>query len=380
MEAGRPGGTALGFVTTLLDIQRFLDNPLPAETGSARLLAGSLGESPSKYSRSPSMWNAAFAAVGLDALYVPFDVRAERLAGLVAGLRSYPGFIGGNVTVPHKLAIMELLDEVDPLARQIGAVNTFAHTADDRLVGYNTDADGLIGSMLRPLPGQAAPFLDSLSGKRTLLIGAGGAARAAAFALAARTDGAPLTITNRTLQRAQTLAADAGASYPGVTAVSQEDALAVLPHVDLVVNASTVGQSGVRHLADGQATCLEPFSSLVPANPPVLEDAGDEGAFLKRWRERSVEAVEANNRAADRALRTADPATAFVDAVYSPEETVFLRQARLRGHRTLNGKGMLIMQAAASFVQRMTRAHLEAAGHDPDALHDRIVAAMAAAF
>ena len=66
--------------------------------------------------------------------------------------------------------------------------------------------------------------------------------------------------------------------------------------------------------------------------------------------------------------------------MYSPDETVLLRQARLRGHRTLNGKGMLIMQAAAGFVQRMARRHLEAAGHDPDALHDRVVAAMEAAF
>ena len=69
-----------------------------------------------------------------------------------------------------------------------------------------------------------------------------------------------------------------------------------------------------------------------------------------------------------------------MDAVYSPNETVLLRQARLSGRKTLNGKGMLVMQAAFSFVNRMTRRHLQAAGHDPDALYDRVVEVMAAGF
>ncbi len=368
-------------MTTLSDIQALIGNRLPPEAHRARLLSASIGESPSKYSRSPAMWNAAFAAVGLDAHHVPLDVDAEHLAGLVAALRAYPGFMGSNVTVPHKLAIMPLLDEVDPLAGQIGAVNTFALRADGRLVGYNTDADGLIASMLRTLPGQAAPFLDALSGMRTLLIGAGGAARASAFALAGHIDGAPLTIANRTLGRAEELAAEVGRSHPAVSAVAREEVLALLPEIDLVVNASTVGQSGVRHLGGGKATSLEPFSSLVPADPPVLPDEGlDDEAFLTRWRKAAGDAVAENRAAAETALAACGPSTLFVDAVYSPDETVLLRQARLRGHRTLNGKGMLIMQAAAGFVQRMARRHLEAAGHDPDALHDRVVAAMEAAF
>ena len=368
-------------MTTISDIQALIGNRLPPEAHRAGLLSASIGESPSKYSRSPAMWNAAFAAVGLDAHHVPLDVDSEHLTGLVAALRAYPGFMGSNVTVPHKLAIMPLLDEIDPLAKQIGAVNTFALNPDGRLVGYNTDADGLIGSMLRALPHQPAPFLETLSGMRTLLIGAGGAARASAFALAANVDGAQVTITNRTLVRAQGLAAEAARTYPAVGAVSQQDALALLPEVDLVINASTVGQSGVRHLGGGKATSLEPFSSLVPADPTVLpDDAPDDAAFLARWRAAASDAIAANQAAAEAALAACRRSAAFVDAVYSPDETVFLRQARLRGHRTLNGKGMLVMQAAAGFVQRMGRAHLEAAGHDPDALHDRVVAAMEAAF
>ena len=231
---------------------------------------------------------------------------------------------------------MPLLDEVDPLAEQIGAVNTFALGADGRLTGYNTDADGLIASMLRTLPGQPAPFVESLSGMRTLLIGAGGAARASAFALAASVDGAQVTITNRTLQRAQELAAEVARTHPAVVAVGQGDALALLPQVDLVVNASTVGQSGVRHLGGGKATSLEPFSSLVPADPPVLpvlpDDAPDDGAFLERWREAAGDAIAANQAAAEAALAACRPSTAFVDAVYSPDETVLLPGNRATGN------------------------------------------------
>jgi shikimate 5-dehydrogenase len=112
----------------------------------------------------------------------------------------------------------------------------------------------------------------------------------------------------------------------------------------------------------------------------VLPESEDEGAFYRRWFEASLPAIEANQAAAARALMTCAPGTAFVDAVYSPNETVLLRQARLRGHPALNGRGMLIMQAAESFVTRMTRRHLIAAGHDPDALYDRVAATMEAAF
>ena len=143
-------------------LEKYLDNKLPAAIDEAGLFAGSAGESPSRYSRSPGMWNAAFREIGLDAAYCAFDVRPENLEGFIATVRELPGFMGGNVTVPHKLAIMELLDDVDPVARQIGAVNTYALHEDGRLAGYNTDADGLINSMLRTLPRKSRPFLETL--------------------------------------------------------------------------------------------------------------------------------------------------------------------------------------------------------------------------
>ncbi len=361
-------------------LHQFIDNRLPDFVAGAKLFAGSIGESPSKYSRSPGMWNAAFRDLGLDAAYVPFDVRSENLAAFVGTLRELPGFMGANVTVPHKLAIMELLDEVDLLAKQIGAVNTFARVADGRLIGYNTDAEGLIGSILRPLPDKGAPFLPSLEGKSVLLLGAGGAGRASAFALARNLEGGPLFITNRSLGRARELAAQVAKHYANVQAISQGEALDMVSSVDLVVNASTVGQSGIRQLPEGKATCLEPFSSLAPASPAVLERIDEDAAFYREWFGRSLEAIEANQATAARALLTCAPKVGFVDAVYSPDETVLLRQARWRGHKTLNGKGMLIMQATESFVKRMTRTHLEALGYKPDALYDRVLKTMAAAF
>ncbi len=327
------------------------------------------------------MWNAAFRAIGLDAVHAPFDVRPENLAGLVAALREHPGFMGSNVTVPHKLAIMPLLDDIDPIAREIGAVNTFALGADGRLTGYNTDADGLIASMTRPLPGQTAPFLPTLAGSDALLLGAGGAGRAAAFALARSLEGGSLLLANRSLDRAQELAAQVEAALGArVAAISQEDALAAAGGVDVIVNASTVGQSGVRHLPGGQSTSLEAFSSLAPADPIAVPESNDLPAFWREWFAGSAGAIAENNARSAEAIAACKPTAAFVDAVYSPDETVLLRQARLSGRKALNGKGMLVMQAAFSFVNRMTRRHLQSAGHDPDALYDRVVEVMAAAF
>lgn len=368
-------------MSTLDDLQRYLDNPLPAEVGERALLSGSMGESPSKYSRSPAMWNAAFGEIGLDAVHMPFDVRPENLAGFVEAARAYPGFMGSNVTVPHKLAIMPLLDEIDPIAREIGAVNTFMQTEDGRLVGFNTDADGLIASMLRTLPGQSAPFLPTLTGKRVLLLGAGGAGRASAFALAKAVGDGSVLLTNRSLERAEELAQQAAAATGAkVTATSQEFALDAVWSMDVIVNASTVGQSGVRRLGNGEATSLEAFSSLAPASPTVVPEDEGGASFWREWFKRSQEAIAENNARSAAAIAMCKPDTAFVDAVYSPDETVLLRQARLSGRKTLNGKGMLVMQAAFSFVNRMTRRHLQAAGHDPDALYDRVVEVMAAGF
>ena len=194
--------------------------------------------------------------------------------------------MGSNVTVPHKLAIMPLLDEIDPIAREIGAVNTFMQAEDGRLIGFNTDADGLIASMLRTLPGQSAPFLPTLTGKASvlLLLGAGGAGRASAFALTKAVGGGSVLLTNRSLERAEELAQQAAATTGAkVSATNQELALDAVWSMDVIVNASTVGQSGVRRLGNGEATSLEAFSSLAPAVPAVVPEADGGASFWREW-------------------------------------------------------------------------------------------------
>ena len=158
-------------------------------------LAGIFGY-PLAHSLSPAFQQAAFNHYGLDVRYLAWETPPEGLADEVAKLRS-GDFIGANVTIPHKESVMALLDEVDPLAQSIGAVNTIVKTAG-RLVGHNTDAQGFMRELKED--GGFEP-----AGKRVLLLGAGGAARAAAFALC-REGVASITIANRNVSRAEALA------------------------------------------------------------------------------------------------------------------------------------------------------------------------------
>ena len=119
---------------------------------------------------------------------------------------------------------------------------------------------------------------------------------------------------------------------------------------------------------------------MAPADPALLDASDDQAAFYREFFEKSLPAIERNNAESARALMACRPGTAFVDAVYSPDESTLLRQARYAGFKTLNGKGMLIMQAADSFIKRMARPYLIEAGYDPDTLYDRVVSTMAAAF
>lgn len=137
-------------------------------TGSTKVL-GIFGD-PVAHSRSPHMQTAALTAAGIDAVYVPFHVSAERLQDAVRSIVALE-LHGVNLTIPHKEAVCALLDELDEDARLIGAVNTVVR-CKDRLVGYNTDAPGLLNALRDDL--QFDP-----EGRRVLVLGAGGAARAA---------------------------------------------------------------------------------------------------------------------------------------------------------------------------------------------------------
>jgi shikimate dehydrogenase len=247
--------------------------PVP---GAATALCGIVLH-PSGHTRSPAMHNAAFRALGLDAVYLAFDVPPAALPAAFAGLRAL-GARQVAVSIPHKRAVLAELDAVDETARRIGAANT-ATLRDGRLVGSNTDWIGAVRALERETP---------LAGRRAVVLGAGGTARAVVFGLRER--GARVTVLNRTPERAAALARELGAEAAGGL-----DELGAAEH-EVLVNTTSVG--------------LRSDASPVPPE----------------------------------ALR---PGSVVLDAVYDPERTRLLRDAEARGARTVPGKWMLVHQAAA---------------------------------
>lgn len=179
--------------------------PAPARRQEMQRLIALLGK-PASRSLSPKMQNAAFLALGLDLHYMAFEVEEEWLADAVRGLRAL-GFAGANVTIPHKTRIMDYLDEVKPGARAIGAVNTIAVVEGRHLVGYNTDAPGLLGALA-----EDAGFRPR--GRKALVLGAGGASRGAAYGLL-EAGLEKLVICNRTASRAEEIVDDLLYAFPG---------------------------------------------------------------------------------------------------------------------------------------------------------------------
>ena len=258
-----------------------------------RLSAGIFGY-PIRHSISPAMHNAAFERAGIDAVYEAWETPAAELAAGVSALRD-ERYLGANVTVPHKRAVMEYLDEIDSLAARIGAVNTISNR-DGRLIGSNTDALGFINS-LRIEAGV------SVSGLDVALIGAGGAARAAAYALADSGANA-LTIANRTAERAESLAAEIRLTGTSASAFSLADGdfLASCERADLVVNSTSVGM--LHGPAEGE--------SVIPSG-------------------------------------TISRGSVVYDMVYNPPMTPLLAEAEKEGAKRVGGLPMLVHQGAAAW-------------------------------
>jgi len=181
---------------------------------------------PVSHSLSPLMHNSAFRKMGLDYCYIALDVHPSGLRAAIEGIREM-GFAGLNITVPHKEAVMPMLDKVDPEAAFIGAVNTIVNR-NGKLIGYNTDGRGFI----RSLKEESVEVRD----KNVLLVGAGGAARAVSWYLAE--EGSDLSIYNRTSEKADLLAGDLAINFKNVRRAESLDALV---EADIVINSTSLG-------------------------------------------------------------------------------------------------------------------------------------------
>jgi shikimate dehydrogenase len=254
---------------------------------NAFALAGIIGW-PVAQSRSPAIQNFWLNQHKISGRYVLLPVAADRLASALKGLSAL-GFRGCNVTMPHKQSVIPLLDEIDPMAQRIGAINTIVVQADGTLKGFNNDGVGFVQSLY-----------DARSGWRAdsgpiLVLGAGGAARAVIVALIEH-GAREIRITNRTPERAERMAAEIGGPLVVIPWEHRND---VMSDVDLVVNATDQGMAG----------------------KPALD------VSLDRL-----------------------PGRAIVgDLIYTPPETPLLAAARKRGNLAVNGLGLLLNQAHLAF-------------------------------
>lgn len=258
-------------------------------TGKARL-AGVMGW-PVGHSLSPRLHGFWFERYGIDGAYVPLPVRPEDVPLAFAALPRL-GFLGWNVTVPHKEAAFRLVDALDPAALRMGAVNTVLVEADGRTRGLNTDGLGFLASLQA-----GAPSWRAAAGP-AMLLGAGGAARAvAAVLLEAGVE--RLRLTNRTPARAAALAAELTGAEGRIERIAWQERAAALGDVALLVNCTSLGMQG----------------------QPSLDLPLDDLPFT----------------------------ATVVDLVYVPLETDLLARARGRGHVVVDGLGMLLHQAVPGF-------------------------------
>lgn len=251
-------------------------------------IVGLIGH-PVEHSFSPPMHNAAFEKLGMDYAYVAFDVEPQNLKSAIDGAKSL-GIMGLNVTIPHKIEVMQYLDEIDEVAGLIGAVNTIDFKD---MKGYNTDGIGAV---------RAIEEVTSIKDKNVVIAGAGGASRAISFYIA-KYGASRLTILNRNVEKAQKLASDVSNSglIDDVEADSISEIASLLSDADILINTTPVG--------------MHPN-----VNDKPIAAAGDMHEDL-----------------------------VVFDAVYNPNETGLLKEAIKAGAKPVFGIKMLLYQGAESF-------------------------------
>ena len=245
---------------------------------------------PIKHSLSPVIQNTAIQEAGIDYAYIAMPIAPEDLEKAVIGLKAL-NFTGFNVTIPHKVNIMQYLDEIDEMAKLIGAVNT-VHIKDGKLYGYNTDAIGFINPLLKENV--------EIKDKATVILGAGGACRAVVCGLI-KQGIKNIILAVRNPAKAQLLANDFNDLVDiKVCDWHSEEFKQYLAQADLLVNTTPLGMEG-----------------NIDSKPPVDWESVKKSAFV-------------------------------YDIVYIPAETKFLQEAKEYGHKILNGERMLAEQGAAA--------------------------------
>ena len=256
----------------------------------ATKIYGVIGD-PIEHSLSPIIQNAAFEAAGLDSTFLAFKVKSAEVERAINGMRGL-GIQGINVTMPHKNEVIKFLDGVEENARQLNAVNTIKNDKG-KLYGFNTDGVGALNAL------RENGF--DPKGKKVALLGAGGAARAIAYAIARETE--ELAIVNRTLNSAAELANMIYQNFNSKVCAYTLSPLAIkgtLSEAELLINTSSVG--------------MKPNEARSPVN--------------KRWLRSDL---------------------AVMDIVYNPVETKLAKEAKSAGAKVISGVEMLIYQGAASF-------------------------------
>eukprot|EP00850_Spirogloea_muscicola_P012794 SM000084S23130 [mRNA] locus=s84:280069:283935:+ [translate_table: standard] len=304
LDAGKESAPGQSTVSELSSVYRL------SRVGRDTKVLGLIGN-PVSHSKGPVLHNAAMASTGYDGVYVPFLV--DNVASFLKMFNS-PDFAGFSVTIPHKLAALQACDEVDPVAKAIGAVNTIVRRPEDgKLVGYNTDWEAAICAVedgLRAAEGSTAGMTSStkrgeehspLRDRLVVVVGAGGAGKALVFG--ARQRGARVLIANRSRLKAEELAMEAGASV-----------------VDLV----ELSQPGIAELAAGEALMPVLANTTSIGMHPNVDESPIAAEGLRGYR-------------------------VVFDAVYTPMETMLLRDAKQMGCHPVSGLEMFVGQAAEQF-------------------------------
>jgi shikimate dehydrogenase len=247
---------------------------------------------PIGHTLSPAMHNFAFERLGIPAIYLPFVVEPKHLEAALSSLIPL-GFLGVNLTIPHKEAALKWIETISSEVEQVGAINAVVVRQGERM-GYNTDVEGFLASLQNDLRWRP-------KGKKVLVLGAGGAARAVIYALAEK-GAQSIFVGNRTVVRARRLVQEFRRNFPAVAmewfALSEESTQSMAKQVDLIVQTTSMGMDG--------------------------------GSLKISWRE-------------------IPKTTSVIDVVYRPLETPFVKGARSAGLKATGGLGMLLYQGAASF-------------------------------